>query len=260
MDLSLLLTDEEYQVKHEGRHLVPYLYEINGNDQVLFYFGANHSRNPEDKQWEELEKYWERFLSVAGKEKIVLLESQPLQILELPREELIRQFGERGFLIQLTQASGVSIAWPDITIADEVTLLSKQFDQELVYYYIFVRNAGSLLQMGTMGDFDAVVSKAIGTTVRRVASAPSDVVAYATVHERIFGRLFNSSEQGTIIRAVAPVYHDSVINDIARVSSRMRNEKIVKETEKYWRAGNSIFMLFGAGHAVIQEKALRMLE
>lgn len=259
MNLSLLLTDEEYQVKHEGHHPVPYLYEISGDDKTLFYFGVNHSRNPDDKQWQELTEYWERFLSVAGKERVVLLESQPFKISELSGEKLIRQFGERGFMIQLAQASNVPIAWPDITITNEADLLSKQFDPELVYYYIFARSAGALLRTGTMGDFDTVIIKAIETTVRRVPGAPSEVTAYATIHERVFGRSFNPREQETIIRAAAPIYHDSVINDIARVSSRMRNEQIVKEAERYWLLGNSVFMLFGAGHAVVQESALRTL-
>lgn len=259
MDISLLLSDEEYQAKYEGQHAMPYRYEINGNSQVLFYFGARHSHNPQDKQWEELTDYWKHFFNTTSKNRVLLVEGPQFDTKELSNETLIQHFGESGVLIQLAQANNVPVAWPDLSITDEASLLSKQFDQEFVHYYIFIRSVGAWLRAGTMGDFDTVVAKAVEATVRRVASAPSEVTAYAYIHERIFGRPFSPNEQGTIIRASAPVYHDSIINDIARVSSRARNEYIVLEAEKYWKKGDSIFMLFGATHAVVQEPALQTL-
>lgn len=259
MDISLLLSDEEYQAKHEGQHSVPYKYEIKSNSQVLFYFGTRHSHNPQDKQWEKLTDYWKRFLNTVGGNRVLLLEGPQFDTKELSNETLIQRFGESGVLIQLAQVNNVPVAWPDISITDEASLLSKQFDQELVHYYIFIRSVGAWLRAGTMGDFDTIVAKAVEATLRRVVSAPSEVATYANIHEHIFGRPFSPNEQEVIIRASAPVYHDSIINDIARVSSRARNEHIVLEAKKCWQKGDSIFMLFGAAHAVIQEPALRTL-
>ena len=258
IDTSLLLTDEEYKAKFEGNHPTPYIYHLAKGQQVLFNFGVRHSRKPDDPQWEELAREWNEFLSAANDKRMVLFEGSRLLAPEGDRDATILKFGESGVLVLLAKSSGASFDWPDPTFKEEVAFLKQNFDTDAVAYFFFARSAGSWLRAGTMGTFDEVIRKAADAG-RRIPGAPTDVSAYATIHERIFGKPLGYDQQETIIRASAPVYHDSVINDIARADSRFRNERIVLKAEKYWNDGYSIFMLFGTAHAVIQEPALRAL-
>jgi hypothetical protein len=49
----------------------------------------------------------------------------------------------------------------------------------------------------------------------------------------------------------------SRINEIARKTSDVRDENILNEIVKYWSEGKSVFVVFGSGHLIIQEPALR---
>lgn len=259
MDFSLLLTDTEYEQRFKAGHSTPYTFEVLGNGKSIFYFGVRHSRNAEDPQWAQLESYWHKFLETNPGEKAALLEGPGGAVIDgISIEDTTRRFGEVGRLMILSRASHTPITWADLSMQDEIAELSKLFEEKLVKYFIFVRTMGAWLRSGAMGSFDEVVEKAILSTAKRFPSAPP-LSFYAETHTQIFGREFSSTEQEILMRAAAPVYHDSIINDIARASSRLRNEHIISEIERNWNSGKSVFVLFGAGHAVIQEKALKTL-
>ena len=260
MDFSLLLTDEEYQERFAGKnHPTPYVYELRSGEQMLMYFGVRHSRNPDDAQWEKLKISWEDFFRKTSLRRIILLEGgKPLQ-LEDNWPNVVRKYGEAGVILSFSRGSGAEIAWPDLAINKEAEKLSEQFESNLVAYYIFARSAGAWLRAGTMGTFDEVLMKAVVATSQRVFSAPDTVSVYAAIHNQIFKHPLDETQKKVIIRASAPVYYDSIINDIARASSRFRNEHIVNEVERYWKEGYSIFLVFGSAHAVIQEAALRAM-
>ena len=177
----------------------------------------------------------------------------------MEKSEAIRQFGESGFLTQLALAEGVELEWPELTLLEDSTNLMKNFGKDEVYLFFFLRSAASWFRVSEDKDFDRTISKAAQATNKRVPGTPSSIAEYASTYEKVFGRKLGKPEMKSIERAAAPVYHDSVINDIARASSRARNERIVTEAERLWLEGKSIFMLFGTAHAVIQEKALRSL-
>jgi len=258
MDYLLLLSDEEYQARFKNGHPTPYTFEIFGEKQAIFYFGAKHSRNPKDDQWGKLEVYWKQFLDATSGKRTVFLEGPGgFEVFGLAREEIIKRFGEAGLLISMAKPQNIPFVWPDLSIQEEAKQLEQQFDLDLVNYFIFVRSAGAWLKAGAKGTFNEVVDKAVISTAQRISGAPAELNFYASTHKRIFGRELVLSEQETLIRAAAPVYHDSVINDIARASSRLRNQHIVSEIERYWLGGNSIFVLLGSGHAVVQEMALK---
>lgn len=259
MDFNLLLSDEEYQGRFAGKHTEPYIYELKSDNQALLYFGSRHSRNPKDLQWELLEKQWKQFLNGSNGKRVILFEGNKFPEPEGNYENIIMQFGESGALLFLAKDSDTSYAWPDPLFSEEASFLSEKFDPDLVAYFVFVRSASSWLRSGTMGTFDEVLQKAAKMTAARVTGAPEDVSIYSAIHKKIFGKPLSQDQREIIYRASPPVYHDSIINDIARADSRFRNERVVITAEKYWKEGYSIFMLFGSAHAVIQEPALRAM-
>ncbi len=260
MDYSLLLSDEEYQDIFEKGHDSPYTFEVFGDGKAIFYFGAEHSRDPENPQWSKLESYWNKFVSETNGKRIVFLEGPGgFKVDGLARNEIIEKFGESGLLMSFAGLENISFIWPDLSMQEEAKQLENDFDSDLVKYYIFARSAGAWLKIGNMGTFDEVIGKAIASTAKRILGTSSEFSFYDGIHERVFGNRISITEKENLIRAAVPIYRDSIINDISRASSRLRNEHIASEAEKYWNDGYSVFMLFGSAHAVIQEKALKSM-
>jgi hypothetical protein len=259
MNLNLLLSDEEYQKRFaHNNYPTPYVYTLRAGEQVLVYFGTRHSRDLDDVQWAKLKTCWKDFFETAKTKRIIFLEGGKIpQSFEDSWQDAIRKYGESGALVSLSRGTNTEITWPDLSISEEARRLLEKYELSLVAYYIFARSAGSWLRTGTMGTFDEIITKAAVATSHRISEAPSDVKSYAAIHKHIFGNPLDESQKDVLIRASAPVYHDSAVNDVARASSRLRNEHIVIETERYWKDGYSIFLLFGSAHAVIQEPSLR---
>lgn len=259
MDTKLLLSDEEY-LNIWRNYPVPYMYEVFKDGQTIFYFGVKHSRDLQDKQWDKLEKYWNEFLrKTQNQDRIILLEGNRLPDNIGDRDYTITNFGEAGLLYYLAKLNNISVVWPELSILEEAEKLKKHFDFDLVTYFFFARSAGAWLRASRCENFNEILKRAAEITEKRLSGAPISVEQYSAIHKNIFHHTFTEKECDTIIRAATPVYHDSVINDIARFDSRIRNEKIILETEKLWNERKSIFMLFGSAHAVIQERALRSL-
>ncbi len=49
------------------------------------------------------------------------------------------------------------------------------------------------------------------------------------------------------------------LNPVSSESSLIRDEHIVLEIKKNWDQGKSLFVIYGSGHAIVQEPALRKL-
>ncbi len=261
MDLSLLLNNEEYQKRFAEGHPSPYTFEVQNGNKAIFYFGVRHSRDPHDAQWNILEEYWERFLTQSAGERVALLEGPVGFSLDtLSRDEVITKFGEAGLLAMWCNAQNIPCVSGDLSIQEEFLKLKESFDEDIMTYFIFARSAGAWFRSGTMGSYDEVIKKAVHSTAQRIPGASDSLAFYSSMHKKIFGRELLESERETLIRAAAPIYHDSILNDISRASGRLRNEHIVLEIEKYWLEGKSVFALFGSGHAVIQERAVKTLK
>ena len=260
MDLSLLLSNEEYQKRFAERHPSPYTFEVQNGNKAIFYFGVRHSRDPHDPEWSVLEEYWEQFLKQSAGERVALLEGPGGFSLDtLSREEAITKFGEVGLLAMWCKARDIPYQSADLPFEEEFLKLKELFDEDLVTYFIFARSAGAWLRGLSMGSYDEVIKKAVHSTAQRILGASDSLEFYAAMHKKIFGRELSENERETLIRAAAPIYKDSILNDISRASGRVRNEHIVLEIEKQWLAGKSVFALFGSGHAVIQERAVKGL-
>lgn len=261
MDLSLLLSDEEYQKRFDEGHPSPYTFEVHDGNKAIFYFGVRHSRDPHDPQWKILEEYWERFVTQSAGERVALFEGRGGYSLDaLSKEEVITKFGEAGLLAMWCTAHDIPYQSADLPQEEEFLKLKELFDKDLVTYFIFARSAGAWLRGGAMGSYDEVIGKAVRSTAERIPGASDSLAFYAAMHKKIFERELSQNERETLIRAAAPIYYDSVLNDISRASGHLRNAHIALEIEKQWLTGKSVFVLFGSAHAVIQERAVKTLK
>ena len=79
------------------------------------------------------------------------------------------------------------------------------------------------------------------------------------IYKKIFDQELNIEDEKIFSRITSPVDIGSKINELSRSQSEYRNEYILDQIEKYWNEGYNIFIIYGAGHAVMQEPVISSL-
>ncbi len=207
-----------YEEYSRIKHATPYTYKIERDDQYLFYFGERHSFDPQDPEWEELKKFWEEFLSSTNSGKrIVFVEGGKRPV--LPNEETaIKQHGGMGMITYLANKSGVETFSPEPNRQEEKIYLKNLYGSDQVEYYYETRMKHQRLKMSPSAD---------------------------------------DNEIKMLARQISPTLNNGITNQIARACSEYRDMYIVEKIKEYWNEGFSIFIQFGASHAVMQELILR---
>jgi len=259
MNLNLLLTEEQFLERSINS---PYCFKLEKNNQFLYYFGANHSNDPEDKQNSLLREFFQEFSLISNnREKIVFIESLPIANDCSSEREMIIKHGERGLISFLAKEKNIRCLNIDQTFSEEAIELIKKFELGYVFYYYFVRNVRSWLKKYRNKTFDEILIMSIEDCHKKIGelSKGFDLNLVKKVHFEIFGKELDSSEICNIERAPVPIYEDSIINEIARKSSRLRDENLLRNIEKEWVIGNDVFVVYGFSHSVKEEPVLREL-
>lgn len=103
----LIMTSQEYR-KLSIRS--PYKYVINSGDQFLYYFGDNHSSDPDDSQYNELFKFWKEFvIKTEGRQRIVFIEGG-LTPISNTLKEAIRKNSTAGCITYLAKESDMGVS------------------------------------------------------------------------------------------------------------------------------------------------------
>lgn len=257
-----LMTNEEY--KNAGKHPIPYTYSISKHNQHLYYFGANHSRDPQDKQFEELRKFWEEFLhKTSGENRAVLIEGGIRETRESEALAIHRD-SEAGFISYLAREREIPIFSPEPT--DEVeqeTLLKKYSREELAcYYFLQYAYQWSTYPEGKRPDLAQYVTALLLKYLKGELWNTFDMSLdrMKGVYLSIFKKEFDIDDTDFLHKTISPTQHLSVTNSIARSrGEEVREPYILKEIEKSWNESKSLFIIYGASHAVIHEKAIRSL-
>ncbi|GIW68094.1 MAG: hypothetical protein KatS3mg099_042 [Candidatus Parcubacteria bacterium] len=258
--LSLLLPREEYERearKYPGDYFV---FERKTAEQVLYYFGANHSRDPKNPQYPALKKYWKEFLrATAGRERVVLIEGG-LRKLERTEKTAITKAGAEGGLVTLlAHQAGVRVACPDI---DEETLMEQSSnlnkDEVLLYWFLsWLDNFQTHPE--PKPDFEKAALLHCRQTAKRKMWTDVDVSLPRLKHlyKQVLAKEFDETVSPNDF--INPNKTETPINKIARVFSDMRDAHIVTTIEKYWNESKNLFVVFGRGHLIIQKPALETL-
>src|SRR3989338_3587471 len=137
MDISFLLPREQYAEVSKKYGQPPFVFEIKKSGQALFYFGANHSRDPNNHQYPLLKNYWNNFLlETKGHERILLIEKKLLEVSE--NEEIAIKTGSEGRLTTMwAHREGILVACPEPKYSEFLPQLLKQFSIEELAYYEF---------------------------------------------------------------------------------------------------------------------------
>ncbi len=259
---SILLPREKYNESANKWGKSPIMMEIKNDKQVLFYFGANHSRNPEDSQYPALREYWDKFIEkTKDKNKVVLIEGGLRKLSADDTEtKAIEHGAEAGLITILANIQGVAIESPDINESDMFDLLKDSVQRDeflLLWFLIWFDNFQRFPE--PKPDFDKFFESWKERQSKRALWEGLDLSfqSLRDLYKRIIGREFNEKEDQNIL--IDPNKFGARTNEIVRMQSDLREERVVSEIVRHWNLGESIFVVFGNGHLIIQEPALKIL-
>lgn len=259
MDKNLLIAFKEYSAL---KHKQPYFYSIESSGQVLYYFGAEHKKDPRHPQFELLQEKWKEFLQKTfGGKSIVVFEGSVNINKETTLDEAIQKYGESGAIVFMGEKAHIVSTRPEPTIKDEADRLLREFSRDEIFYFYIVRGVVSWQRSLVRKEFDEFVRQNIKRYKEALEWSDFDF-SFETVkkvHQQIFGKKFDLDDRDFISKIPNPTYDESRINEIARMSSTIRNMAILDCIESYWQKGYSIFVVYGASHAVMQEPAIKSL-
>lgn len=261
MDIStLLLPRDKYAEMEQKYGYGPTMFEIKNDKQVLFYFGANHSRNPADPQYPALRKYWNEFLEATrDRDRIVLVEGRLRPLMKEDEEKAITNGAEGSLITLFAHKTNISVACPDLNDDELIKRLPNlNKDEVLLYWFLswlnnFQKHVDPKPNFEKSAKIWCENQKARKIWEGTEISLPK----LKELYKKIIGKDFNEKEN--LNDLVNPNKTKTPINRIARVQSDLRDANIAAEIVRHWNEGRSIFVVFGCGHLIIQEPALRKL-
>lgn len=261
MAKNLLLPWEQYKEKAASVD-IPYIYTIsNKRGQFLTYFGARHTYDPFDKQIPKLKDTWSKFIGhTKGKIPVVFVEGGKRKIFA-NEEEAITKEAEAGLITFLATQEGIEIYSPDLSWGSAFNDLVKQFPKEQILYFRVAQIATQWNRLLIKGEFNEYLNSFLKRYQKdfELTDADCSFENIKDIHQRLFHNDFDENNKDFFNRISAPIYQDSIINEISRTDSNLRNIRIIEQVKQYWNEGRNIFIVFGFGHAIIQEPALRVL-
>lgn len=255
---NLLLTWGEYNQK--GKFEIPYVFSIKKEGQKLVYFGASHNFDPLSLQNEQIEKLWNEMISHYPKDQIAAVIEGGLMNNEYERDEYITRAGESGLLIFLAKKAGIEIKYfePEKSLLND---LMEDYSKEEIFYHQIAQRALQWNKLTRKPSFDEYTAQFLKKLKDETGWNNFDfsMEHLKGIHTDIFNAVFDENDRGFFQSIVAPTNTNSVINKISRDMNVVRDTAIVQGILNEWQKGKSVFVVYGASHAVIQERALKSL-
>ncbi len=267
-----LLLREEYETAKKKYGPAPSMMELCRNKQCIFYFGANHSRDIKNSQYDQLRGFWLKFLETTGattdnlrKDSCIVLVEGSTRKLYDSEEEAITNGSEGNFITLLSHKAGIQCICPDITL-DEFSRFQADFKaEELLLHRFLLWVNGYQKYADPKPDFviefnewatRQTKKKSLDIEMAKLGQSLS-LGIIKKLYKNVIGRDFSELESQNDY--TNPNKNLTIINKIASDFSDLRDKKIVGEIERYWKDDKSIFIVFGQGHLIMQEPALRLI-
>jgi len=259
---DILSYDNYAKIATEGFEL-PYVVELKRKNQKLLFYGSEHINNPEHIQFQDIESRWNSFLAS---------ETNPLALVEGRFDEVkvedtqdrttsIVAGGEAQFVVHLARRDSVPVVSPEPELVTEANKLASEFGEDQVVFFYFMRQLSWWNGFSKKPDMLKEVTAMLDIMQKSLQWEGVDfsLDRMETIHQQLFNKQLDLGDIQWIYDATTPMTQDNVTNVIARRSGELRDEHILQEVQKHWRQGRSLFLIFGSGHAVRLEPAVRKL-
>lgn len=258
---KLLLTHLEVNEKYqelEKKKIATYFYKISKNSKYIYYIGTTHVFDPHDYQLKVIKKYWNEFIDETKKKNcVVLVEGGIRPVNKNDKEDvLIRRGGEAALTAYLAYKFNVECCSPEPGLDVEINHMLKHFSKEDTMYYYIVRVALQWNKLNSKPNFSEYITSFLNRYKKVTSWKDFDfsVENFIRLHNERHKHKFSERDEKCF-------YHDSnpMDSEVSRMSGDIRDEHILNEILKLWKKGKNIFIVFGSGHAIKQERALRSI-
>ena len=241
-----VMTGEDYN-RLIKTHARPYIVSLETNEGGLLLYGAEHTKDPKNKQIEDIQERFEKF-----RPSVVLVEGR-MGFFYGGIEDSIKKFGENGLLYFLAKQEKITAYTWETSLDSEVASVLKKHEPKRVALFYILRPYFGNLRHGKPTDPDAKVA---GTLSRRTKiKGLEDTFSSVKDIDDLWMKDFKGKPdwRDTSDEYGLPCY----LKTIAADSNAARDEHFARIIIDLVRKGERVFAMAGSSHAVKLDKTLR---
>lgn len=251
-----------YSVYRKTQTPVPYFFKIEKGGQHLFFFGSNHSRDPQDEQYSQIKKYWEEFSTLTKLENVVVFNEGRLRKPCDNESEAISLDAEAGLITYLATSNGVQIFSPEPGRRQQEESLLKKYNKEEIQYFYFAQVVHQWGRIQQKPPFEAYLDNFLSSD--KASSGWQDfdfsLENMKKIHSNIFPKgVFDEWNTNFFYSITNPSFNTTIINSLSQDETVERDIHVTSKILDHWKDGKNLFVVFGEAHAVMQEPALKKL-
>ena len=268
-EFDIMSIDDYYKTPHT----FPYSFKIESpNKKQLLFYGEMHSNDPKNKQYQEIENAFNDFkpdlVVIEGINKLSknspknIKDTSILKIKSESFETLINKCGAPCYVCKIAADNNIPVICPEPPEKDKIDwLIKKGFTQDQIFALWSFEVVNQYLRLQQKPPFDDYISPFLSHFKNQWAWQDYD---FSINQMKRVGNLFYGIElnlQDTLFydRRTSPNSDGTIINKLSAKDTYFRDNYIVNEIKGYLHDYNRIFIVYGASHAIMQEKALRKL-
>ncbi|MFZ2206990.1 MAG: hypothetical protein WAV29_06045 [Microgenomates group bacterium] len=227
--------------------------------QMLYFFGARHTNNPDDSQFTQLKSVWAEYLDISNENRVVFVEGTMREISN-DYSDAIKLYGETGAIQWLAKESNIQVFRPEPDDVKQRENLCSLFDANIVAYSLIIQNLGAWFKHERESKFEKALENSVKREVNftKIYGFKPDVIWFNNLHKKVFGD--QTLEDKDFLDSVSdPRKNGTVVNEVIASRSKMRNEFIMEKITEAFVLEKSIFIVYGMGHMAVLEGHLRKL-
>ena len=228
--------------------------------QVLYFFGAIHTNNPTDVQFNRLKQSWNEFGDIVKGERVVFTEGV-IRAISSSYEDSIQQYGEAGAAQWLAREAGVVVTCTEPSNENQRKVLCASFSPQVVAYTMIAQHLAVWYRQTRQLDFSEAMNWSVSREAKfaGIYSFTPTVIWFHNQHIKLFGK--QKLEDKDFLNLISdPRKSDTLVNTIVAFRTKIRNEYLLSVINEAWKSGKSIFIVYGKGHLAALEQELQKLE
>ncbi len=252
--------DEVYQQRHlKGHSNEPYIVDVHDTKRRLIFFGSVHSSDPKHMQWPLLEKYWNEFIQSQNAQKQVFMEGRVRPVQGKTKEQAMLSDGEAGLICWMSNKSSIPVDSPEPDMDDEIEyIVNSGITNRAVRIYYFARQMLQWLTYNykTSPDWREYAINFLNhqKKLKNFADVNMDLDSVLADFKLEAGKGFSEKDRELLYQLSNPF--DS---KASATSSIYRNIVLFQAIKDKWDTSVDTFVVYGSGHAIVLEPALRKL-
>ena len=181
---------------------------------------------------------------------------------ESDESQAILKHGGMGLVTYLADESHIERFSPEPSEKYERSQMEKEFSKEEIQYYYFARVVHQWIRkQDPKPDFEGYINDYLKRDEIESEWDGFDfsLDAMKKIHSDLFNTEFDEKDTKFFYDVTNPVKIQCVVNKVSRASSEIRDKYIVEKICEFVSKGYSVYLQYGATHAVMQEPLLKEL-